>query len=125
MTIKGSLSLSRSTAAPRARSVRVSIALYQYYLSRGYAILATNVRGSTGYGKTYTHLDDVEKREDSVKDLAVRRRMAENKAGADPKRIAVMGGSYGGYMTLAAITLYPDLWAAAVDTVGISNWETF
>ncbi|MEP6923718.1 MAG: prolyl oligopeptidase family serine peptidase, partial [Pyrinomonadaceae bacterium] len=47
------------------------------------------------------------------------------KGGADPKRIAVMGGSYGGYMTLAAITLYPDLWAAAVDTVGIANWETF
>jgi len=45
--------------------------------------------------------------------------------GADPKRIAVMGGSYGGYMTMAAITLYPELWAAAVNTVGIVNWETF
>ena len=45
--------------------------------------------------------------------------------GADSKRIAVMGGSYGGYMTLAAITLYPELWAAAVSTVGIGNWETF
>jgi dipeptidyl aminopeptidase/acylaminoacyl peptidase len=100
-------------------------ALYQYYLSRGYAILATNVRGSTGYGKTYTHLDDVEKREDSVKDLAAAVEWLKTKGDADPKRIAVMGGSYGGYMTLAAITLYPDLWAAAVDTVGISNWETF
>lgn len=99
--------------------------LYQYYLSRGYAILATNVRGSTGYGKIYTHLDDVEKREDSVKDLAAAvEYLTENKI-ADPKRIAVMGGSYGGYMTLAAITLYPDLFAAAVDTVGIVNWETF
>ena len=100
-------------------------ALYQYYLSRGYAILATNVRGSTGYGKTYTHLDDVKNREDSVKDLAYAVEWLKTKGGADPKRIAVMGGSYGGYMTLAAITLYPDLWAAAVDTVGISNWETF
>ncbi|MGI8639001.1 MAG: prolyl oligopeptidase family serine peptidase [Pyrinomonadaceae bacterium] len=99
--------------------------LYQYYLSRGYAILATNVRGSTGYGKTFSHLDDVEKREDSVKDLAYAAEWLKTSGGADPKRIAVMGGSYGGYMTLAAITLYPELWAAAVDTVGIGNWETF
>ncbi len=99
--------------------------LYQYYLSRGYAILATNVRGSTGYGKTFTHLDDVEKREDSVKDLAYAVEWLKTSGGADAKRIAVMGGSYGGYMTLAAVTLYPDLWAAAVDTVGIGNWESF
>jgi dipeptidyl aminopeptidase/acylaminoacyl peptidase len=99
--------------------------LYQYYLSRGYAILATNVRGSTGYGKTFTHLDDVQKREDSVKDLAYSVEWLKTSGGADPKRIAVMGGSYGGYMTMAAVTLYPDLWAAAVNTVGIVNWETF
>jgi len=99
--------------------------LYQYYLSRGYAILAPNVRGSTGYGKTFTHLDDVKNREDSVKDLAYAAEWLKTSGCADPKRIAVMGGSYGGYMTLAAITLYPDLWAAAVDTVGIANWESF
>ena len=99
--------------------------LYQYYLSRGYAVLATNVRGSTGYGKTFTHLDDVEKREDSVKDLAYSVEWLKTTGGADPKRIAVMGGSYGGYMTMAAITLYPELFAAAVNTVGIVNWETF
>lgn len=98
--------------------------LYQYYLSRGYAVLATNVRGSTGYGKTFTHLDDVQKREDSVKDLAYSVEWLKAN-GADSKRIAVMGGSYGGYMTMAAITLYPDLFAAAVNTVGIVNWETF
>ena len=100
-------------------------ALFQYYLSRGYAILDPNVRGSTGYGKAYSHLDDVEKREDSVKDLAAAVEWLTSVGGADPKRIAVMGGSYGGYMTLAAVTLYPDLWAAAVNTVGIVNWETF
>ena len=99
--------------------------LYQYFLSRGYAILATNVRGSTGYGKTFAHLDDVEKREDSVKDLASAVDWLKSSGGADSKRIGIMGGSYGGYMTLAAITLYPDLWAAAVSTVGIGNWETF
>ena len=100
-------------------------ALYQYYLSRGYAVLAPNVRGSTGYGKTYTHLDDVRNRENSVIDLAHGVKWLINQGGADKNKIAVMGGSYGGYMTLAAITLFPDLWAAAVDTVGIANWESF
>jgi dipeptidyl aminopeptidase/acylaminoacyl peptidase len=99
--------------------------IYQYFLSRGYAILAPNVRGSTGYGKTYTHLDDVRKREDSVRDLASAVEWLKTSGGADPRRVAVMGGSYGGYMTLAAVTLYPDLWAAAVDTVGIANFESF
>lgn len=99
--------------------------LTQYYLSRGYAVFAPNVRGSTGYGKTFTHLDDVKNREDSVKDLAYAVEWLKEKGLADEKRIAVTGGSYGGYMTMAAITLYPDLWAAAVNTVGIVNWETF
>jgi dipeptidyl aminopeptidase/acylaminoacyl peptidase len=99
--------------------------IYQYFLSRGYGILAPNVRGSTGYGKTFTHLDDVRNREDSVKDLAAAVEWLRTQGGADPRRIAVMGGSYGGYMTLAAITLYPELWAAAVDTVGIANFESF
>ncbi|HEX8457626.1 MAG TPA: S9 family peptidase [Pyrinomonadaceae bacterium] len=97
---------------------------YQYFLSRGYAVLAPNVRGSTGYGKTYTHLDDVRLREDSVKDLAAAVEWLKTSGGADARRIAVMGGSYGGYMTLAAITLYPDLWAAAIEMFGISNFET-
>ena len=128
----------RSSAVVNGKPVIVSVhggpegqsrpgfnALFQYYLSRGYAILDPNVRGSTGYGKTYTHLDDIEQREDSVKDLAAAHQWLSTVGGADPKRIAVMGGSYGGYMTMAAITLYPDLWAAAVNTVGIVNWETF
>jgi dipeptidyl aminopeptidase/acylaminoacyl peptidase len=99
-------------------------AVYQYFLARGYAILATNVRGSTGYGKTYTHLDDVKLREDSVKDLAAGVEWLKTKGGADPRRIAIMGGSYGGYMTYAAITLYPDLWAAAIAQRAIGNFET-
>ena len=98
--------------------------VYQYFLARGYAVLAPNVRGSTGYGKTYTHLDDVKLREDSVKDLAAAVEWLKTQGGADPRRVAVMGGSYGGYMTLAAITLYPDLWAAAIEMYGISNFET-
>lgn len=97
----------------------------QYYLSRGYAVLAPNVRGSTGYGKSYTHMDDVRHREDSVRDLAAAVEWLKTQGGADARRIAVMGGSYGGYMTYAAVTLYPDLWAAAVAQYGIVNFESF
>jgi dipeptidyl aminopeptidase/acylaminoacyl peptidase len=97
----------------------------QFYLDRGYAVWAPNVRGSTGYGKTFTHLDDVRKREDSVKDLAAGVDWLKGSGLIDPKKIAVAGGSYGGYMTLAAITLYPDLWAAAVDSFGIADFRTF
>lgn len=99
--------------------------LYQYYLSRGFAIFAPNVRGSTGYGKTFTHLDDVRNREHSVRDLAAGVEWLRQNGNIEPRSVAIMGGSYGGYMTMAAITLFPDLWAAAVDTVGIVNWETF
>jgi dipeptidyl aminopeptidase/acylaminoacyl peptidase len=110
---------------PEGQALPTFSAVDQYFLSRGYAILAPNVRGSTGYGKAYTHLDDTLKREDSVKDLAAAVDWLKTNGGADPKRIAVMGGSYGGYMVLAAITLYPDLWSAAVDQFGIANFETF
>jgi len=99
--------------------------VYQFFINRGYAIFAPNVRGSTGYGLTYTHLDDVEKRMDSVADLAYGARWLADSGIADPQRIAVMGGSYGGFMVLAALTAYPDLWAAGVDIVGIANFVTF
>jgi dipeptidyl aminopeptidase/acylaminoacyl peptidase len=99
--------------------------LLQYYLQRGYAIFAPNVRGSTGYGKTYHRLDDVEKREDSVKDMAEAVGFLKSTGWIDPDRIAVIGGSYGGYMVLAGLTLYPDLFAAGVNTVGIANFVTF
>jgi dipeptidyl aminopeptidase/acylaminoacyl peptidase len=97
----------------------------QYLLSRGYAVFEPNVRGSTGYGKAYTHLDDVDKRMDSVADLKAGVEWLHDHPAVDPDRIAVMGASYGGFMTLAALTTYPDLWAAGVDIVGIANFVTF
>lgn len=99
--------------------------LTQYLLSQGLSIVAPNVRGSTGYGKDYHHLDDVEKRLDSVADAAALAKHLVADGIALQDKIAVMGVSYGGYMTLACITHYPELWAAAVDTVGMSNLETF
>jgi dipeptidyl aminopeptidase/acylaminoacyl peptidase len=97
----------------------------QYLVHNGYAVLAPNVRGSTGYGKAYSHLDDVEKRMDSVADLAYAARWLKTQPGIDDERIVVYGGSYGGFMVLAALTAYPKLWAAGVDIVGISNFVTF
>jgi dipeptidyl aminopeptidase/acylaminoacyl peptidase len=99
--------------------------LIQYLLSRGYGVLAPNVRGSTGYGKAYSHLDDVEKRMDSVADLAHAATWLKEQPDVDGDRLAVYGGSYGGFMVLSALATYPDLWAAAVDIVGISNFVTF
>jgi dipeptidyl aminopeptidase/acylaminoacyl peptidase len=98
---------------------------FQFFLSRGYAILAPNVRGSLGYGKAYTALDDVTLRMDSVTDLQYAVRWLTESGEANPERISIYGRSYGGFMVLAAITTYPDLWAAAIDVVGIANWVTF
>ncbi len=97
----------------------------QYLVGHGYIVAAPNVRGSTGYGKRYAHLDDVARREDSVRDLAAVNQWLRARADVAPSRIAVMGGSYGGYMVLAALTLNPELWAAGCDIVGIANFRTF
>lgn len=99
--------------------------LAEYLVHNGYAVLAPNVRGSTGYGRAYSHLDDVEKRMDSVADLAHAAYWLKAQPAFDGERIAVYGGSYGGFMVLSALTTYPDLWAAGVDIVGISNFVTF
>jgi dipeptidyl aminopeptidase/acylaminoacyl peptidase len=100
-------------------------ALLQYFVSRGYAVLEPNVRGSTGYGTSYTRLDDVRNRMDSVKDLRAAVGWLHDHPAVDPDRITALGGSYGGFMVLAALTEYPDLWAAGVDVVGIANFVTF
>ncbi|CAN5116404.1 S9 family peptidase [soil metagenome] len=107
---------------PESQSRPLFAPVTQYLLGRGYAVFSPNVRGSTGYGKAYTHLDDVYLRMDSVTDLA---HAAEWLRGRGHERIAVMGGSYGGFMVLAALTEYPELWTAGVDIVGIATMVTF
>jgi dipeptidyl aminopeptidase/acylaminoacyl peptidase len=97
----------------------------QALVAAGFAVLATNVRGSTGYGKSYNHLDDVEKRMDSVADLAAANAWLREQPNVIADRIAVMGQSYGGFMVLSSLTTYPELWAAGVDVVGIANFVTF
>ncbi len=99
--------------------------IIQYFVRAGYGVLAPNVRGSSGYGKHYLSLDDVRKRMDSVADLKAAAEWLTGQGVCDPRRIAVYGGSYGGFMVLSALTIYPDLWAAGVDIVGIANLITF
>ena len=97
----------------------------QYFLSHGFGVFAPNVRGSRGYGKTFMHLDDVKLRPNSVADIKAAVSWLVEHGGGDPQRIGIVGRSYGGFMVLAAITDYPDLWAVAVDIVGIANFLTF
>jgi dipeptidyl aminopeptidase/acylaminoacyl peptidase len=110
---------------PEAQSRPYFYFLAQYLAHQGYGVLAPNVRGSIGYGNEYSHLDNVEKRMDSVADLAHAAHWLQEQPDVDGERIAVYGGSYGGFMVLSALTTYPELWAAGVDIVGISNFVTF
>jgi dipeptidyl aminopeptidase/acylaminoacyl peptidase len=99
--------------------------LTQHLVARGYAVAAPNVRGSTGYGKRYEHLDDVRRRLDSVRDLASLHEWLSARPEIDGSRAVLYGRSYGGYMVLAGLALQPELWAAGLEMVGISSLVTF
>ena len=99
--------------------------LLQYLLYKGYAVISPNIRGSTGYGKHYQSLDDREKRLDSVKDIEWLHKTITNMENIDINKIALFGGSYGGYMVLICLALQSNLWAAGVDMCGISNFISF
>jgi dipeptidyl aminopeptidase/acylaminoacyl peptidase len=96
----------------------------QLLVSRGHAVFCPNVRGSTGYGRAFAALDDGRKRMDSVRDLEAVHAHLVGTGVAARDRVAVMGGSYGGFMVLAALTHQPELWAAGVDIVGIAHLGT-
>lgn len=99
--------------------------LIQYLVGQGFNVAAPNIRGSIGYGKTFHHLDDVEKRLDSIRDIACLARHLLDEGLARSGKLGIMGASYGGYATLCAAAHYPELWSAAVDIMGMSNLETF
>ncbi len=99
---------------------------FQFWINElGLAVLATNVRGSEGYGKSYLKLDNGFNRENSVKDIGAFLDWIAEIPDLDADRVAVFGGSYGGYMVLSSMTHYNDRLRAAVDVVGISNFVTF
>jgi dipeptidyl aminopeptidase/acylaminoacyl peptidase len=110
---------------PEAQLRPVWAPLIQYFVSHGLAVAAPNVRGSTGYGKRYQHLDDVERRLDSVHDLAALHDALAGAGRIDRARSVLYGGSYGGYMVLAGLAFQPERWAAGIDIVGISSLLTF
>jgi len=91
----------------------------------GFIVIAPNVRGSTGYGKTYMNLDNGEDREDSVKDIGALLVWIGAQKDMDAKKVFVAGGSYGGYMSLAAMVNFGDRLRGGIDVVGISNFVTF
>jgi len=98
---------------------------YQALLAQGIGVFAPNVRGSSGFGKKFVNLDNGELRVNGVKDIRACVDYLVNNHLADPKRIGITGGSYGGYMTMAGLTEFPDMFAAGVDLFGVVNFMTF
>ncbi len=98
----------------------------QFLAAAGFAVVVPNIRGSAGYGRRYLDLDNRERRLDSIGDIAeLARHLGRSGGPIDASRLAIMGGSYGGFAVLSAMTEYPELWKAGVDIVGISNFVTF
>jgi len=93
-------------------------------LDRGIAVMQPNIRGSTGYGRTYLEADEIHKRPDALTDLAAGHAWLASQKEIDASRIGIMGQSYGGWVVLAAVTLQPELWKAAVNYYGIADFVT-
>eukprot|EP01026_Neomeris_dumetosa_P059853 TRINITY_DN56091_c0_g1_i4.p1 TRINITY_DN56091_c0_g1~~TRINITY_DN56091_c0_g1_i4.p1 ORF type:complete len:664 (-),score=71.74 TRINITY_DN56091_c0_g1_i4:392-2134(-) len=97
----------------------------QWLANRGYAVLQVNYRASSGYGKKFVHLGDKQWGANMQNDLTDAVKWAIDQGYADPKKVAIFGGSYGGYATLAGLTFTPELYCCGVDIVGVSNVSTF
>lgn len=100
-------------------------ATYQALLARGIAVFAPNVRGSSGFGKRFVNLDNGALRHDAVRDILACAEFVVAAGVADPARVGIMGGSYGGYMTMAGLADYPDRFAAGANLYGVVNFATF
>jgi dipeptidyl aminopeptidase/acylaminoacyl peptidase len=98
---------------------------YQALLAQGIAVFAPNVRGSSGFGKQFVNLDNGALRFNAIRDIKSCIDYVVDAGVADPRRIGIMGGSYGGYMTMAGLTEFPELFAAGANLFGVVNFETF
>jgi dipeptidyl aminopeptidase/acylaminoacyl peptidase len=94
----------------------------QYLVNHGYAILAVNNRGSSGYGKTFYQMDDLNHGDKDLKDCVEGKNWLASQTEIDPDKIGIIGGSYGGYMTMAALTYTPEEFAVGVNLFGVTNW---
>jgi dipeptidyl aminopeptidase/acylaminoacyl peptidase len=137
VTLHGLLYIPRNTSPSAKPPVLLSVhggptaqarpqfnAIHQYLLTRGIAIFDLNYRGSTGYGKSYARLNDRLLRANEYLDMADAVEWLRSQGTVDASRAAVMGGSYGGYLTMAALTRLADQFDAGVAFVGVSNWLT-
>ncbi len=110
---------------PEAQEKPLFTPIYQYFVSRGYAVLAPNIRGSAGYGKTYLASDNGPKRWDALKDLNAAVDFIGEQPQLDGKKVAIFGGSYGGFAVLAMMAHYSDRFAAGIDMFGVTDFKTF
>ncbi|MCU0881140.1 MAG: prolyl oligopeptidase family serine peptidase, partial [Hyphomonadaceae bacterium] len=111
---------------PEAQSRPGFSSTIQYWANElGISVVVPNVRGSTGYGRSFVELDNGFKREDSVKDIGALLDWIKTQPDMDASKVIVYGGSYGGYLVLASLTHFPDRLAGGIDIVGISNFVTF
>ena len=97
-------------------------AMLQYLVNHGYVVLRVNNRGSSGYGKTFYKMDDLKHGEDDLLDCVEAKKFLASTGYVDESRIGIIGGSYGGYMVLAALAFQPDAFEVGVDIFGVANW---
>jgi len=97
-------------------------AMVQHLVNHGYAILGANNRGSSGYGKTFFHLDDRRHGEEDLQDIVYGRKYLETLDWVDASKVGVIGGSYGGYMVAAALTFEPEVFDVGINIFGVTNW---
>ncbi len=107
---------------PGGQSRQNFSSLTQYLVNHGYAVLAVNNRGSSGYGKTFYQMDDLNHGEKDLQDCVEGKNWLATQPEIDASKIGIMGGSYGGYMTMAALTYTPEEFAVGVNLFGVTNW---
>ncbi|MBX7495084.1 S9 family peptidase [Qipengyuania sp. 6B39] len=107
---------------PGGQSTRGYNPMVQHLVNNGYAVYAINNRGSSGYGKTFFHMDDKKHGDVDLRDVVAAKGFLQGLDWVADDRIAVMGGSYGGYMTAAALALHPEVFDAGINIFGVTNW---
>jgi len=98
-------------------------ATIQHLVNHGYAVYAANNRGSSGYGKTFYHMDDRRHGEEDLRDIVAAGDWLRQQDWVDADQVGVIGGSYGGFMTAAALTFHPDAFEVGINIFGVTNWE--
>ncbi len=107
---------------PGGQSRQSYFPLIQYLVNHGYAVLAVNNRGSSGYGKTFFKMDNQNHGDKDLRDCVEGKNWLKEQAGIDPEKLGIIGGSYGGYMVMAALAFQPEEFDVGVNIFGVTNW---